>query len=198
MGMISKIIQKERETNNKVAQTGRSKKTQKKEKQQSYSRTATVMFATFLFIPTLPFYERDQLSRWMKISHLFLMEGPSNKLLLSAKSESSHYHMHPDFEESGWCKLPWIKTEGKSLTFFSQEEWMLFTLWICKCTDLNCDTLINEALLLWNPPFRLYCSLSRVHASHCRSGWLLNLLCCKQTLFVLCSWTGKIFMLFAI
>lgn len=68
---------------------------------------------------------------------------------------------------------------------------MLFTLWICKCTDLNCDTLINEALLLWNPPFRLYCSLSRVHASHCRWDWLLNLLCCKQTLFVLCSWTGK-------
>lgn len=46
MGMISKIIQKERETNNKVAQTGRSTKTQKKEKQQSYSRTATVMFVT--------------------------------------------------------------------------------------------------------------------------------------------------------
>lgn len=35
MGMISKIIQKERETNNKVAQTGRSTKTQKKEKQQN-------------------------------------------------------------------------------------------------------------------------------------------------------------------
>lgn len=50
---------------------------------------------------------------------------------------------------------------------------------------------------------QFYCEIHRLdftafRASHCRSDWLLNFLCCKQTLFVLCSWAGKIFMPFVI